>query len=218
MNRQIFLFILLVVSCSAYGIDIGALTYNLEYEKGFITKAVFNNSEQSKVYRIKVYEINRPGKKEQQVNPDNRDLLFNPKQFILNPYSKKLVKFYFSGNGAQERYYRVDFTEIPAPTSSSASIKMHMVIDLSSILVVSPKNKQLDYQLDFTDKSITNTGNAYFEVIIKENCDSSDMESESRYIIPGEKYTSESISKNTPIVIIYDKKFKYINGNCNIGD
>lgn len=215
LNRRIFLFILLTVSCSSYGIDIGALTYNLEYEKGFMTKTVINNSEQNKIYRIKVYEINRPGKKEQQVNPDSRDLLFNPKQFILHPYGKKLVKFYINGNGAQERYYRVDFTEIPAPTSSSSSIKMHMVIKLSSILVVSPKNKQLNYQLDFTDKSITNTGNSYFEVIIKEKCDSSDMESEAKYIIPGEKYTSKKILKNTPIVIIYDKRFNYINGNCN---
>ncbi|WP_154116573.1 fimbria/pilus periplasmic chaperone [Vibrio cincinnatiensis] len=218
MNKLSLLFMLLMFSFSSFGIDIGALTYSLDHDKGFVTKEVFNNSESRKIYTITVYEINRPGKEEKAINLDSRELLFTPKQFTLNAYSKKQVKFYFNGNGNREKYYRVEFTEIAAPVSSQFNMTMNMVIKLSSILVVKPKNHKLDYILDFNKNLITNSGTSYFEVIIKKHCESNDMESNSRYITPGETYFNDGISEKSSIVIIHNNKFNYVNEKCNIGN
>lgn len=216
MNRYTLCIILTsFISFNCLGIDIGPMTFGLDSNVGFATKVVTNNSSIRNIYTLKVYEIDQPGRSEVVINPTKRDLLFNPKQFVLSGNSSKLVKFYFNGNSDKERYYRVEFTEMPAPRESRAKASMYLTVKMSSILVVSPKEKNFDYKIDYSNQSITNKGNTFFEFMIKDSCDTPDINSFARYLAPNKSYVDKNISKDKVFVIISDGKFYFPDERCN---
>lgn len=203
-----------LMSFKCLGIDIGPMTFNLDSNLGFVNKTVTNNSPNRNIYTLNVYEINRPGSDEEIINEAKRDLLFNPRQFVLSGFSSKVVKFYFSGDNEEERYYRVDFSEMPAPQESNSRANMYLVVKFSSILVIGPKNKHFSYEIDYDNNMIINNGNTYFEFIVKETCETSDIESFTRYLLPGKSYRSDLITKNKVIVIITNNRFHFTNNTC----
>lgn len=216
MNKPQFVLFWMVfsISWSCLAIDIGPLTFTLEADRGFVTKKVKNNTSQNMIYQLDVYEVDKPNRTEKRINPQSRELLFTPKQFMLAAGEEKLVKFYYTGNQSKERYYRAVFKELPSLSAEDKRANFYLSVELNGILVVTPKNSIMNYDIDYKNKTFVNTGNKFFELIIKENCDVPDSDGQSIYLTPGQKWTNESINKKNVFIIIYDRKFHFIQGGC----
>ena len=132
------------------------------------------------------------------------ELLFAPRRFTLHARHTQNVKFYYKGPADDhERYYRITFTESPAAQVDEGSQTQHrgtveVKLALQSILVVRPRQSRFAYQLDPVQSAITNTGNTYFEFMVKQGCQQADSEADSKYLLPGETYHNPgSISRAT---------------------
>lgn len=83
------------------------------------------------------------------------------------------------------------------------------------ILVVRPRQVHFQYQLNQTEGSITNTGNTYFEFMVKQGCEQPDMEADSKYLLPGETYRNTKISQSgNQKLIVYQSRFIAVGKDC----
>ncbi len=79
---------LLTVGCLlaaplAQAISVGNLTFSLPAEADFASKRVVNNNKSARLYRIAVSAIDRPGGSEVRSRPVDGELLFAPRQLVL---------------------------------------------------------------------------------------------------------------------------------------
>ncbi|SVN09368.1 CFA/I fimbrial chaperone [Klebsiella pneumoniae] len=144
---------LLTVGCLlaaplAQAISVGNLTFSLPAEADFASKRVVNNNKSARLYRIAVSAIDRPGGSEVRSRPVDGELLFAPRQLVLQAGESEYFKFYYHGpRDNRERYYRVSFREIPtrnltrrSPTGGEVSMEPVVVMD--TILVVARRVKR----------------------------------------------------------------------------
>ncbi|HIF9112519.1 TPA: hypothetical protein ACX6O7_001273 [Photobacterium damselae] len=205
-------FILNTVYC--YSIDIGSLTFKLDSNEGFITKKVLNNTKDSQIYTIDIYEVEKPVKDEIILDGNKHELLYNPRRFILSPGESKNVKFYYNGNSSKERYFRVVFNEYGLPKDLSIAKSMYLNLSINSILVVEPKDKKFKYNLDSTNNTLKNVGNSYFEVIVKESCDQDESLAYSKKILPGDMIFNSLLNKVNHIIFIFNDRYYFRDDRC----
>ncbi len=161
---------LLTVGCLlaaplAQAISVGNLTFSLPAEADFASKRVVNNNKSARLYRIAVSAIDRPGGSEVRSRPVDGELLFAPRQLVLQAGESEYFKFYYHGpRDNRERYYRVSFREIPtrnltrrSPTGGEVSMEPVVVMD--TILVVRPREVQFKWSFDKVAGTVSNTGN-----------------------------------------------------------
>lgn len=178
---------LLTVGCLlaaplAQAISVGNLTFSLPAEADFASKRVVNNNKSARLYRIAVSAIDRPGGSEVRSRPVDGELLFAPRQLVLQAGESEYFKFYYHGpRDNRERYYRVSFREIPtrnltrrSPTGGEVSMEPVVVMD--TILVVRPREVQFKWSFDKVAGTVSNTGNTWFKLLIKPGCDSTEEE------------------------------------------
>lgn len=149
------------------------------------------------------------------------ELLYSPKRFVLHAKQQQNVKFYYKGvSDAQERYYSVTFVETPAALVGNDNNGHHkgtmdIKIELQSILVVRPRQSRFAYQLDPVQSAITNTGNTYFEFMVKRGCQQADSEADSKYLLPGETYHNPEINQpGNQKLIVYQSRFIPVGKDC----
>lgn len=221
--HSVFCFLIVFLSViyfpTSQAVNIGNNTFILESDKDFVSKRIVNDTQRNNMYFISIVELDRPGTKEQRTKPADGQILFSPKKKVLPAGADDYFRFYYAGpKDGKERYYRVDFLEIPLMTlvekNSGKNLSLTPQITLSGILVVQPR--QLNFQYDFDSRSglIRNTGNAYFKVVLTEGCDG--KEKEFAYVRPGESYRSEELkdSKKNKKFIIFAEKYKKIGNAC----
>ncbi|STU87972.1 CFA/I fimbrial chaperone [Klebsiella variicola] len=169
---------LLTVGCLlaaplAQAISVGNLTFSLPAEADFASKRVVNNNKSARLYRIAISAIDRPGGSEVRSRPVDGELLFAPRQLVLQAGESEYFKFYYHGpRDNRERYYRVSFREIPtrnltrrSPTGGEVSMEPVVVMD--TILVVRPREVQFKWSFDKVAGTVSNTGNTWFKLLIK---------------------------------------------------
>lgn len=205
----------------AMAIDIGAMTIAMAPKEDFITRTVTNNSTSPKVYEVQMEKISDPTATGQAAPTIPGELLFAPKRFTLHAKRAQNVKFYYKGPAdALERYYRITFTESPAAQIDEGGQALRrgaveVKLALQSILVVRPRQVHFDYQLNTTQNFIRNSGNTYFEFMIKQSCEQPDHDAKSKYLLPGEIYHNRKIGQlGSQHIIIYQHKFVFLGKDC----
>ncbi len=210
-----------LLASQAAALDIGAMTLAMAPEQEFITRTLTNNSASPKLYDIQMEKISDPTARGRTLPTVPGELLFAPRRFTLHARHAQNVKFYYKGPADDhERYYRITFTESPAAQVDEGSQTQYrgtveVKLALQSILVVRPRKSRFSYQLDPVQSAITNTGNTYFEFMIKKGCEQPDHEAESKYLLPGESYQNSKIGKTgNQHMIIYQQRFIPLGKEC----
>ncbi|QWZ01489.1 fimbria/pilus periplasmic chaperone [Klebsiella pneumoniae] len=216
---------LLTVGCLlaaplAQAISVGNLTFSLPAEADFASKRVVNNNKSARLYRIAVSAIDRPGGSEVRSRPVDGELLFAPRQLVLQAGESEYFKFYYHGpRDNRERYYRVSFREIPtrnltrrSPTGGEVSMEPVVVMD--TILVVRPREVQFKWSFDKVVGTVSNTGNTRFKLLIKPGCDSTEEEGDAWYLRPGDVVRQPALRQPGNHYLVYNDKFIKISDTC----
>ena len=216
---------LLTVGCLlaaplAQAISVGNLTFSLPAEADFASKRVVNNNKSARLYRIAVSAIDRPGGSEVRSRPVDGELLFAPRQLVLQAGESEYFKFYYHGpRDNRERYYRVSFREIPtrnltrrSPTGGEVSMEPVVVRD--TILVVRPREVQIKWSFDKVAGTVSNTGNTWFKLLIKPGCDSTEEEGDAWYLRPGDVVRQPALRQPGNHYLVYNDKFIKISDTC----
>lgn len=214
---------LTLIACSwpTFAIDIGAATTVMAPSDDFLAKTVTNNNTTTKVYEVKVRKITNPTASGQAMEMPAGELLYSPKRFVLSAGQQQNVKVFYKGVADhQERYYWLTFIESPTAQlatreDSETTGTQEMKVALQSILVVRPRQSRFEYQLDSAQSSITNTGNTYFEFMVKQGCEQPDSEADSKYLLPGETYQNPRIGQaGNQKLIVYQSRFIPAGKDC----
>ena len=216
---------LLTVGCLlaaplAQAISVGNLTFSLPAEADFASKRVVNNNKSARLDRIAVSAIDRPGGSEVRSRPVDGELLFAPRQLVLQAGESEYFKFYYHGpRDNRERYYRVSFHEIPtrnltrrSPTGGEVSMEPVVVMD--TILVVRPREVQFKWSFDKVAGTVSNTGNTWFKLLIKPGCDSTEEEGDAWYLRPGDVVRQPALRQPGNHYLVYNDKFIKISDTC----
>ncbi|PLP07957.1 fimbria/pilus periplasmic chaperone [Klebsiella pneumoniae] len=216
---------LLTVGCLlaaplAQAISVGNLTFSLPAEADFASKRVVNNNKSARLYRIAVSAIDRPGGSEVRSRPVDGELLFAPRQLVLQAGESEYFKFYYHGpRDNRERYYRVSFREIPtrnltrrSPTGGEVSMEPVVVMD--TILVVRPREVQFKWSFDKVAGTVSNTGNTWFKLLIKPGCDSTEEEGDAGDLRPGDVVRQPARRQPGNHYLVYNDKFIKISDTC----
>ena len=216
---------LLTVGCLlaaplAQAISVGNLTFSLPAEADFASKRLVNNNKSARLYRIAVSAIDRPGGSDVRSRPVDGDLLFAPRQLVLQAGASEYFKFYYHGpRDNRERYYRVSFREIPtrnltrrSPTGGEVSMEPVVVMD--TILVVRPREVQFKWSFDKVAGTVSNTGNTWFKLLIKPGCDSTEEEGDAWYLRPGDVVRQPALRQPGNHYLVYNDKFIKISDTC----
>ena len=216
---------LLTVGCLlaaplAQAISVGNLTFSLPAEADFASKRVVNNNKSARLYRIAVSAIDRPGGSEVRSRPVDGELLFAPRQLVLQAGESEYFKFYYHGpRDNRERYYRVSFREIPtrnltrrSPTGGEVSMEPVVVMD--TILVVRPREVQFKWSFDKVAGTVSNTGNTWFKLLIKPGCDSTEEEGDDWDLRPGDVVRQPALRQPGNHYLVYNDKFIKISDTC----
>ncbi|HBV5317711.1 TPA: hypothetical protein MD069_001490 [Klebsiella pneumoniae] len=207
----------------AQAISVGNLTFSLPAEADFASKRVVNNNKSARLYRIAVSAIDRPGGSEVRSRPVDGELLFAPRQLVLQAGESEYFKFYYHGpRDNRERYYRdyrVSFREIPtrnltrrSPTGGEVSMEPVVVMD--TILVVRPREVQFKWSFDKVAGTVSNTGNTWFKLLIKPGCDSTEEEGDAWYLRPGDVVRQPALRQPGNHYLVYNDKFIKISDTC----
>ncbi|MCD9454356.1 fimbria/pilus periplasmic chaperone [Klebsiella pneumoniae] len=216
---------LLTVGCLlaaplAQAISVGNLTFSLPAEADFASKRVVNNNKSARLYRIAVSAIDRPGGREVRSRPVDGELLFAPRQLVLQAGESEYFKFYYHGpRDNRERYYRVSFREIPtrnltrrSPTGGEVSMEPVVVMD--TILVVRPREVQFKWYFEKVAGTGSNTGKTWFKLLIKPGCDSTEEEGDAWYLRPGDVVRQPARRQPGNHYLVYNDKFIKISDTC----
>ena len=216
-----FCFIFLLAPFFANAIYVGNQTFSIDAESSMFAKLVVNNNKSPRLYRITIRAIDSPGISEVYSQPADGELLFAPRQMMLQSGESDFFKFYYHGPADdKERYYRVAFEEIPPQnrTSKSANdsiISMVPVIVMDTILVVRPRKINFKWSLDHSKGEVANRGNTWFKLLLKPGCGASEDASTTWYLRPGDKLNSGHVKKAGEIFILYNEAFIKVHDKCS---
>ncbi|HDX8346005.1 TPA: molecular chaperone [Aeromonas dhakensis] len=213
--------LLLITSLSVAGMDIGPITIAMEPQQTLITRTIKNNGTSTKTYQLETQKISDPTSNGKLLTMSPGELLYTPKRFFLHAGQTQNVKIYYKGPAdEQERYYQVTFIESPAaqpesqvPTTPTGMLEMNVA--LQSILVVRPRHVKFEYVLDEVSGNIRNSGNTFFEFMVKQDCTQPDSQADSKYLLPGEIHHNEKIKNiESKLFIIYASRFIPLRREC----
>lgn len=191
----------LVLPFTASAINVGRVTTIIPADKQLVAKEIKNESPMARVISVKIERIDSPLTDGKVIAFDKKDeILLSPSQLMMPGSSKNIIKFWYQGKeDNQERYYRITFTDEPITDDSAVnggkSVLAQAKAIISTILVVQPRNKNLDYSL--TDDGVFNKGNTSFRVsAIGECIDGKKDCREVFYVLPGNIYRLHKVNLN----------------------
>lgn len=196
--------LILLLSFNAVALNVGSVTTIIAADKQRVAKEIKNETEMARLVTVRVERISSPFSSATVLpfgSPD--ELLVAPSQLMMPAETRNLVKFYYQGKAdAKERYYRITFTDesvgdrLSNRSGKNADAMTRAII--STILVVQPRKKHLDYR--FNRGKITNTGNVSWRVTAMGRCLKKNAVREQCrdvfYVPPGETYTFPDVDIN----------------------
>lgn len=215
------LLMLLLAPAGCLAISVGDMTFSMPAEKSMVAKYVMNNSKGARLYRVNIRSIDKPGEQEVSSRAADGELLFTPRQILLQPGENHFFKFFYHGpTDDKERYYRVSFAEIPPQNrtthhSSQSTVGMMPVIVMDTILVVRPRDTHFKWEFERQQGVFKNSGNTWFKLITKPRCDSTEEDGKAWYMRPGDIIHQPVLRTSAQIFITYNDKFIKIISMCN---
>lgn len=197
-----------------------SIIYELDANKDFLSKPIYNDTKQTNLYNISAYKIRRPGDgNEGGVAESGKELMWSPLKFSVQPNGKEYFKLYYRGPEDNiERYYRVIFKEIPLTMSPYHARQKNMsiipVVAMSTIFIVRPRKIDLKFEIDETKGLIRNTGNTFFRVIIQKGCNGDDESSKQFYMLPGETWYGPDAKANNRKYIVAQSRYHHLGEGC----
>lgn len=204
-------------SHSAYALDVGDITSFMYNNVNKISKQIKNNSNSGRFVRVEVVRISSPLPTGQVIPMESpNEMLFTPANMLLSANGDNLVTFIYKGpNDAQERYYRLKWTEESLssrnPNKENKKATANTTIQLQTILVVSPRQENFSYQ--YADGQLTNNGNAAFKVDAYGICrDKTKKEvcKEDYFVLPEQRWSFKLVDVESPgssISIWHNEKY-----------
>ncbi|WP_312688683.1 hypothetical protein [Kosakonia sp.] len=218
--KNIFLLMILILPKPSQAIYAGNLTFSMAPEKSVVSKYIVNNNVSARLYRVTVFGIDKPGANEIRTPVFPGELLYTPKQLVLQPSEGDFFKFQYNGpHDDKERYYRAIFYEISPENrniarTATSSVGMMPVVVLDTVLVVRPRKINFKWAYNRTNGTFKNTGNTWFKLLIKPFCTSTEEEGESWYLRPGDILRLPALKHASSTIIIYDERFIKTNNLC----
>lgn len=210
----------LSISTYSQAIYVGSLTFSMPPASRMVTKYVINNNKATRLYRVAAVPIDTPGPHENKIQPVDGQLLFSPRQITLQPGEGDFFKFFYNGpKDNTERYYRIAFEEIPLQnrtnfSNNNGNVSIMPVIVIDTILVVRPRNVDFRWVYDRQAGLFKNSGNTWFRLLIKPNCEATEDESDTWYMRPGDVLQKKRLETSANIFIIYDDRFIKVTDVC----
>lgn len=196
----------LLVSFNTAALNVGNVTTIIAADKQLVAKEIINQTDMARLVTVRVDKISSPFSSGTTLPFDSADeLLVAPSQLMMPAETRNLVKFYYQGKSdSVERYYRITFTDESvgesAKNSSGKNTDAMTRAIISTILVVQPRNKHLNYA--FSQGKISNTGNVSWGVNAMGRClNKNTSQQDCRdvyYVPPGKTYTFPDVDINDP--------------------
>jgi len=191
-----YCWLLLMITQPGWALYLDSGVFTLESDQTFTTRQVLNNTQQTNLYTISAYRIDKPGKNEKRLPIKHGELLYAPLRKLLMPNKHEFVKLYYQGpQDAHERYYRVVIRETPVNgihlQNEQKNSVISPVVALDTVLVVRPRKMTFRYNYDAQHGKLTNTGNTYFQLLLQAGCQANNNQQpqEQRInLLPGEYY------------------------------
>ncbi|WP_342321217.1 hypothetical protein AAEY27_13965 [Kosakonia sp. BYX6] len=205
----------------AEAIYVGNQTFSMDPESRMVAKFVVNNNKEPRIYRVAIRAINSPGEDEINTKPADGELLFAPRQLTLQPGSGDFFKFFYQGpEDGKERYYRAAFEEIPPQNrtlnrTEDSAVSLIPVVVMDTILVVRPRDVNFKWFYNRAQGELSNSGNTWFKLLLKPSCSSTEDESDSWYIRPGDRLRRNTLKSAAELFIIYNDRFINIYDECS---
>lgn len=188
----------------AYALDVGEISSFIYSDQVMLSKEVKNTTKMGRLINIKVERISNPQTSGRSIPMESKDeILLSPNSLLLPANSAEIIRFYYHGpEDDKERYYRIFWTDQALSTSESNDALRNAIATasarISTILVVSPRKVNYDYQ--YANGKITNTGNATLRIIAYGPClkpVSGEDCKENYYLMPGtaRAFTLVDVSK-----------------------
>ena len=204
----------------ASAVYFNAIVYDMDASQNFISRPIINDTGRSNLYTISAYKIARPGAgNEPPVVASDKDLIWSPLKFTVQPDGKEYFKLYYRGPEDNiERYYRVVFKETPIALFPFRQTQKNMdiipVVAMSTILIVRPRKTELKYDIDEENGVIRNTGNTFFRVILQKGCNGDDESSTQFYMLPGEMWKGREAQGNNKKYIVALGRYHKLGMGC----
>jgi Mat/Ecp fimbriae periplasmic chaperone len=221
LSKIALIFALAAPAQWSHALSLSAYIFEMMSDEEHIARPIGNDTQTLNLYQISGYKIDRPGNHgEHKIIEKNREIIYSPLQLKVERKQQEYFKiFYIGPKDDQERYYRISFVETPlsaynSPSHANAST-FSPSIALSTILIVRPRIQKLKYDMNETTGVLSNTGNTFFRVIIKQGCDGRDEEAKQFYMLPGEQYTHPDLKGNHQKFIVANKKYIPIGSACH---
>jgi hypothetical protein len=177
--------LLLSLSHPVFALDVGEISSFMHSDSARLSKEIKNTTDSGRL-------VNSPLESGAVVPMGSKDeMLLSPASLILPANASDVIRFYYKGPAdGQERYYRIVWFDQALSDVGQNSARRNAVATTSArigtILVVAPRQDQFNYQ--FADGQIKNTGNATFKVVAYGNCrskkDGNDCK-ENYFVMPG---------------------------------
>ncbi|MFC0226662.1 fimbrial protein [Serratia aquatilis] len=214
----LWLVALLLVS-PAQAIYLSSGVFTLESGSSFFSRQFVNNTQNTNLYVISAYRINKPGVDERPLPVENGEILYTPLKKMVEPGGWEYFKIFYRGAADdRERYYRIVIKEIPANAIAIPNqSKMPLVtptVALDTILVIRPRQMRFTYHYDPRSGQLKNTGNSYFRVMIHQSCDAKDDIAKVFNLLPGESYIGEDLRGQHRKFIIAFNKYIHLGEQC----
>ncbi|CAM3652217.1 hypothetical protein RABR111495_05390 [Rahnella bruchi] len=185
----------LLLSCpvfSACALDVGDITSFIYSGSNKLTTEIKNTTNGGRLVNISVERISSPLEGAKAIPMESKDeILLTPASLLMPAQSNEMIRFFYNGpKDNKERYYRIYWLDQALGEAEKGLSSRQAIVTaaarISTILVVSPAKVNYDYQ--YANGKIINTGNASFKVISYGPClTKKDKESckESYYVLPG---------------------------------
>lgn len=211
--------LVLLLPTSVKAVYLGDLTFSLPSDKEFFAKYVLNNNKSARLYQVSIVGIDSPSDKEIRSRPADGELLFAPRQLVLQAGHSDYFKLYYHGpKDNKERYYRVSFREVPTQpgilTNQLGKISLEPIVTIDTIMVVRPRKVDFKWRYDAVNGTLANSGNTWFKLLIKPGCNTTEEEGDAYYVRPGETVRKETLRGKGNHFIVYDNKFIRLSDSC----
>lgn len=212
-------FIALCLPITVKAIYIGDLTFSLPSDQDFVSKRIVNNNKSARLYQVSIIGIDSPSQQEVSTRPADGELLFAPRQLVLQTGQSEYYKFYYHGpKDNRERYYRVSFREIPTQhgeiINTVGKISLEPIVTIDTIMVVRPREVNFEWHYDASNGIVKNSGNTWFKLLIKPGCQTAEEDGDAYYVKPGQTVRSPALRQKGNHFIVYNNKFIKISDHC----
>jgi P pilus assembly chaperone PapD len=208
-----------LLSLSAHALYLDSTIYDMAADKPFMSKRIFNDSKKQNVYSISAVKIDKPGPGgERRESIKEGELLFAPLNFSLAPDAGEYFKIFYRGpQDDKERYYRVQFTEMPVTLfperNTGKKSEAIPAIALDTILVVRPRKVDLRYTLDEQAGILKNTGNTFLKSSFRKDA-TQQMMKQLFVMYCQETYNSPGLKSQNKKFIVALQKYLPIGNGC----